>query len=115
MERENFETIEGLCEDLSASCSAIEEWLDNINPRTRNETSAANCILHEISNVRLFKNRIYSVCDSDDTGEATINEDSELFELYHMLPNRFSLGEWESLKEHINKWREENGYPQYCE
>lgn len=112
---ENFETIEGLCEDISASCGAIEEWLDNIKPRTRNETSAVSCIRHELSNVRLFKDRVYRVCEDDGTDGATLNEDSEVFELSKMLPNKFSLGEWESLKTAINKWREENGYPQYCE
>lgn len=115
MNTENFETIEGLCEELTASCLAISEWIDELKPRTRNETSVVSCIRHELSNVELFKDRIYGVCEDSYTDEATIDENSEVFELAEMLPKKFSLGEWESLKEHINKWREENGYPQYRE
>ena len=114
MNTENFESIEALCEDISTSCGAIEGLLDNLKPRTRNETSAVSCIRHELSNVRHFKDSLYGVCEDDGTDGATLNKDSEVFELSKMLPNKFSLGEWESLKTAINKWREENGYPQYC-
>lgn len=114
MNTENFETIEGLCEELTSSYTAIEECLDELKPRTRNETSVVSCIRNELHNIRDFRYRIYGVCEDSYTDEATIDKNSEVFELVPMLPKKFSLGEWESLKEHINKWREENGYPQYC-
>lgn len=112
MNSENFETIEGLCEEITASCSAIEEWLDNLKPRTRNETSAVSCIRHELANVSLFKDRIYGVCEDSYVDEGKDDVPAEVLELAPMLPKKFSLGEWESLKDHINKWKEENGYPQ---
>lgn len=113
MNSENFETIEGLCEELTASCLAISEWLDSLKPRTRQETSVVSCIRHELSNVGLFKDRIYGVCEDSYVDEQRENVPAEVLELADMLPNKFSLGEWESLKEQINKWREENGYRQY--
>ena len=115
MNSENFETIEGLCEALTYSYTAIEECLDELKPRTRHETSVVNCIRNEIHNIRDFGYRIYGVCEDDCTDEDTIDKDSEALDIVPMLPKKLSLGEWESLKEHINKWREENGYPQHCE
>lgn len=115
MNTENFETIEGLCEALTSSYTAIEECLDELKPRTRHETSVVSCIRNELHNIRDFRYRIYGVCEDDYTDEDTIDKDSEALDLVPMLPKKFSLGEWESLKEHINKWREENGYPQYRE
>ena len=41
MNSENFETIEGLCEELTASYTAIEECLDELKPRTRYEYNMA--------------------------------------------------------------------------
>lgn len=115
MNTENFETIEGLCEALTSSYTAIEECLDELKPRTRHETSVVSCIRNELHNIRDFRYRIYGVCEDSCEDERRENVPAEVSELADMLPNKFSLGEWESLKEHINKWREENGYPQYRE
>ena len=115
MNSKNFETIEGLCESLTSSYTAIEECLDELNPRTRHETSVVSCIRNELNNIRDFRYRIYGVCEDSYVDEQRVNVPAEVLELAPMLPNKFSLGEWESLKEHINKWREENGHPQYCE
>lgn len=115
MNTENFETIEGLCEALTSSYTAIEEWLDEIKPRTRHETSVVNCIRNELNNIRDFCCRIYGVCEDSYADEQREAVPAEVSELADMLPNKFSLGEWESLKEQINHWREENGYPHYRE
>ena len=114
MNSENFETIEGLCEALTSSYTAIEECLDELKPRTRHETSVVNCIRNELNNIRDCRYRIYGVCEDSYVDEQREAVPAEVLELADMLPNKFSLGEWESLKEYISKWREENGYPQYC-
>lgn len=110
MNSENFETIEGLCEALTSSYTAIEECLDELH-----ETSVVSCIRNELNNIRDFRYQIYGVCEDSYVEEGRDDVPAEVLELAPMLPKKFSLGEWESLKEHINKWREENGYPQYHE
>lgn len=114
MNSENFETIEGLCEALTSSYTAIEECLDELKPRTRHETSVVSGIRNELHNIRDFRYRIYGVCEDSYVDEQRDAVPAEVLELADMLPNKFSLGEWESLKEHVKQWREENGYPQYC-
>ena len=54
MNSENFETIEGLCEALTSSYTAIEECLDELKPRTRRETSVVSCIRKENELTFLF-------------------------------------------------------------
>lgn len=115
MNIENLETIEGLCEALTSSYTAIEECLDELNPRTRHETSVVNCIRCELHNIRDFRYRIYAECETCYVDEEKVHVPAEVLELAPMLPSKFTVGEWESLKEHIDKWREENGYPQYHE
>lgn len=114
MNSENFETIEGLCEALTSSYTAIEECLDELKPRTPHETSVVSCIRNELHNIRDFRYRIYGVCEDSYADEQRESVPAEVLELADMLPNKFSLGEWESLKEHVKHWREENGYTQYC-
>lgn len=113
MTEKNFETIEGLCEALTSSYTSIEECLDELKPRTRHETSVVSCIRNELHNIRDFRCRIYGVCEDSYVEEGRDNVSAEVLELVPMLPKKFSLGEWESLMEHINKWREENGYQKY--
>lgn len=112
MERNSFESIEGICEEITASCTAIADWLDQLKPKTKAQVLAVDNIRKELSNIPYFKDRIYGICENDGGDEALESHKvSQYSEVIEMLPSgNLSLGEALSLKEHINQWKAENGY-----
>lgn len=111
MKKEDFDSIEGLCEEITASVNAIEEWLDDIKPRSKAQVSAVDNIRKELSNIPYFKDRIYGVCENDYCESKDTEDLSQYNEIIAILPSgKLSLGEMLSLKEHVNQWKTENGY-----
>lgn len=111
MKGKDFESIEGICEEITASVSAIDEWLDQLKPKTKAQVSAVDNIRKELSNIPYFKDRIYGICENDYCDERDAKDLSQYYEIIAILPNgKLSLGEMLSLKEHVNQWKAENGY-----
>ena len=116
MNEKHWSSFEAQYEDLNTSLEAIEETLGNCCElrlsKSIEETLRAVCC--EVRNAKQSAGAIYSTC-ADDHCEDTGVDISQYEEVVEMLPTgNMSLGEVESLKEHINKWRAENGYSTYC-
>ena len=47
----------------------------------------------------------HSSCQLDDLNDTLVND------IYDYIPDGLSVGEYDSLKEVLNKWRTDNGYP----
>lgn len=110
MKEKDFESIEGICEEITASVSAIDEWLDQLKPKTKAQVSAVDNIRKELSNIPYFKDRIYGICENIYCDEPETDL-SQYDEIISILPSgKLSLGEMLSLKEHVNQWKAENGY-----
>lgn len=111
MKEQNFNSIEGLCEEITASVSAINEWLDQLKPKTKAQVLALGNIRKELSNIPYFKDSIYRICEDDYCEEDDSVDISQYEEVIEILPSgNLSLGEVESLKEYIKNWKVENGY-----
>lgn len=98
MKRDNWCKIERYMESLTATVQDLEDG----------EMSKAEAI----SDIRALADDIYTVCEEDycDSGDEDLN--AEYDEIVALLPDtKLSLAEMLSLKETIQKWRDEHGYP----
>ena len=98
MKRDNWCKIERYTEGLTATVQDLED----------DEISKAEAI----SDIRTLTDDIYTVCEQDycDSGDEDLN--AEYDEIIALLPDtKLSLAEMLSLKETIQKWRDEHGYP----
>lgn len=117
MTDENWSSFEAQHEDLNTSLEAIEETLGTcfefrLGKRIE-ETLRAVC--GEIRNAKLYASAIYSTCENDHCEADDSVDISQYEEVIEMLPSgNLSVGEVESLKEHINQWKVENGYSTNC-
>lgn len=98
MKEENWNRIELYVEGIDTALNGLEQG----------ETEEAMAI----SDIREYMNDIYTVCENDYCDSCDEEVSSEYDEIIAMLPaTRLSLAEMLSLKETIQKWRDEHGYP----
>lgn len=98
MKRDNWCKIKRYIESLTATVQDLDDG----------EMSKAEAI----SDIRALADDIYFVCDDDyyDSGDEDLI--AEYDEVVALLPDtKLSLAEMLSLKETIQKWRDEHGYP----
>lgn len=98
MKRDNWCNIERYTEGLMATVQDLEDG----------EISKAEAI----ADIRALSDDIYTVCEHDycDSGDEDLN--AEYDEIVALLSDtKLSLAEMLSLKETIQKWRDEHGYP----
>lgn len=97
MKKENWDRVESYLEDIISDLDDLENG--NIKQ------------LVAISNIRTLADDLYTVCEDDyDSSDEELSLEHE--EIIAMLPNtKLSLAEMLSLKETIQKWRDEHGYP----
>lgn len=98
MKKENWDRVESYLEGITMDLDDLEQG---------EITKAA-----AISNIRGLADDIYTVCEDDYCDSSDEELSSEYEEIIAMLPNtKLSLAEMLSLKETIQKWRDEHGYP----
>lgn len=90
----------------------IETYLEGINMDLNDLRDGEIEVLVAVSNIRGFVEDIYTVCEDDycDSTDETLSPQYD--EVVTLFPDaNLSLGELLSLKETIQKWRDEHGYP----
>ena len=90
----------------------IETYLEGINMDLNDLEQGEITKTAAISNIRGFADDIYTVCEDDycdSTDEALSPQYDEVVALFP--DTTLSLGELLSLKETVQKWRDEHGYP----
>lgn len=98
MKKENWNRIESYIKDITMDLDDLEN--DEIIKATA------------ISNIRDFADDIYTVCEEDYCDSSDEDLSPEYEEIIAILPDtKLSLAEMLSLKETIQKWRDEHGYP----
>ena len=113
MEKENWSDVECQTEAISESLTVIEEAVaeaSGMRVGKRLFQLLIN-IKNECENIKCVNNIIYTTCESDycnDCSDALSGYD----DIFGLLPNgnKLSLSEMQSLVEHINNWKVENGY-----
>lgn len=81
---------------ISELANSIEDHLDDL------DSTSLSDLLDEVQSLQSDATELRGLVDDIEL------EDSDLGEL---IPEDLSAGEAESLKEAVNKWRTENGYP----
>jgi ferredoxin len=98
MKKENWDHIEAYVEDIHLT-------LDDLEQGEITEALA-------ISDIRDSVNDLYTVCENDYCDSCDVNVSPEYKEIIAILPDtKLSLSEMLSLKETIQRWRDEHGYP----
>lgn len=98
MKKENWTHIEAYVEDINATLEDLEQG----------ELTKAVAI----SDIRDYASDIYTVCENDYCDSSDDDISPEYEEIIAILPDtKLSLAEILSLKETIQKWRDEHGYP----
>ena len=98
MKKENWKRVESYLEGIGMDLDDLEQG----------EITKAEVI----SNIRVFADDIYTVCEDDycDSTDETLSPQYD--EIVALFPDtNLSLTEMLSLKETIQKWRDEHGYP----
>lgn len=114
MKKDNWSDVECQTEAINESVAVIEESVAEIRSlRVGNRLLQLLVnIKNECENIKYGNDRIYTTCESDycDTCADVPSGYDSIFEL---LPDgdKLSVNEMQSLMEHINKWRTDNGYP----
>ena len=98
MKQDNWCKIERYIEGLTATVQDLED----------NEISKAEAV----SDIRALTDDIYTVCEEDYCDSSDEDLNAEYDEIIALLSDtKLSLAEMLSLKETIQKWRDEHGYP----
>lgn len=98
MKKENWRRVESYLEGITMDLDDLEQ-----GKITKAEA---------ISNIRSFADDIHIVCEDDYCDSSDEELSPEYDEIIAVLPDtKLSLGEILSLKETIQKWRDEHGYP----
>lgn len=98
MKKENWNCIESYIENINTTLDDLEQG----------ETKEAVAI----SAIREYTSDLYTVCENDYCDSCDEKVPPEYDEIIAILPAaKLSLAEMLSLKETIQKWRDEHGYP----
>lgn len=98
MKKENWDNVRTYLDDIDIDLDDLES--DDITKATA------------ISNIRGLAADIYTICEDDYCDSCIEGAPDEYDEIIAMLPNtKLSLAEMLSLKETIQRWRDEHGYP----
>ena len=90
----------------------IETYLEGINMDLNDLRDGEIEVLAAVGNIRGFAEDIYTVCEDDYCDSCDEEVSPEYDEIIAILPDtKLSLAEMLSLKETIQKWRDEHGYP----
>lgn len=99
-------------EGLNVACEDAQEILEKIlNSRISEKVrDIAVELKSELKNIDYYADTLYSECDKLDTKHGGLEGYEELAQL---LPpaNKLSRGEWDSLVDAIQQWRQDNGLP----
>ena len=113
MTHENWSDVESQTEAISESLTVIEEAVAEARGMRvgKRLSQLLINIKNECENIKCNNDSIYAACESDycDAGSDTPSGYADIFGL---LPDgdKLSLYEMQSLVEHINNWKVENGY-----
>lgn len=98
MKRENWSRVESYLDDIATTLNG----LDNSDIE----------VPEAVSDIRNYAEDIYTICEDDYYNSADEDICAEYDEIIAILPDtKLSLAEILSLKETIQKWRDEHGYP----
>jgi hypothetical protein len=90
----------------------VKSYLEGINMVLNDLEQGEPMTAMAISDIRCFVNDLYTVCEDDYCDSSDEELPPEYEEIIAVLPDtKLSLGEMLSLKETIQKWRDEHGYP----
>lgn len=97
---------------LGVACEDAQEFLTMILTCKISEKvrDIAVGLKTELKNIKYYSDKLYTECDSLDTKHEGLEGYEELAQL---LPpaNKISRGEWDSLVDAIQQWRQDNGLP----
>jgi hypothetical protein len=116
MKEQNWNSIESLCEAITASLDVIDESIADIRSVRLGKRidELLTTISNEVNNVRLGSDRIYSDCEDDyaDTNNEQFRAD-DWEELVELLPDPtlMSASDMNSLLDAVNNWRVSCGLP----
>lgn len=113
MEKENWSDVECQTEAIIESLTVIEEAIAEVRGMRvgKRLLQLLINIKNECENIKFSNDRIYTTCESDYC-DACSDVPSGYDEILGLLPDggKLSLSEMQSLAEHINNWKVENGY-----
>ena len=113
MKKENWSDVECQTEAISESLTVIEEAIAEVRGMRVGKRlfQLLINIKNECENIKCSNDRIYTTCESDYC-DACSDAPSGYDDIFGLLPDvdRLSLSEMQSLVEHINNWKVENGY-----
>lgn len=114
MDEKHFERIGNLIDVFAAETEDMMDMAKKLaEPRVSSEDrkEIATRLKLTAKQINTIASRIYGVCeDSYATNKPTVAIDPDIAELIPPAAN-LSLGEFVSLKDKLNEWRHENGYP----
>lgn len=98
MNADTWNTIESILEDIENDAQDIIDYESDHN-------KMANNILR-------YSDRLYSICEEEYATSSDINLE-EYEDIFAMLPDtHLSVEEHDSLRDTINQWRKDHGYPE---
>lgn len=106
--------IESLCEDLKNSVEKCREDLQEIRGMKLG-TRLGNLLLDidaEIDNINVAQESVYTTCEEDYCDTHSDFDFEKYEEVIALLPDgsKLSMGEVDSLVEHVKAWKKEFGY-----
>lgn len=114
MDEKHFERIGNLIDAFAAETEDVMDMAKRLaEPRVSSEDrkEIATRLKLTAKQIDTIASRIYGVCeDSYATSKPAVAIDPDIAELVPPAA-RLSLGEFVSLKDKLNEWRRENGYP----
>lgn len=116
MKKENWSDVECQTEAINESLTVIEEAVAEASVRVGRVGKRLSQLLinikNECENIKCNNNRIYSTCESDYCNACSDAPSGYYEDIFRLLPDgdKLSLSEMQSLVEHINNWKVENGY-----
>ena len=113
MKKENWSDVECQTEAIGESITVIEDAVAEASDMRVNKrlSKLLSNIKNECECIKCYTDNIYTTCESDYCN-ACSDTPSGYDDIFGLLPDggKLSLSEMQSLVEHINNWKVENGY-----
>ena len=113
MKKENWSDVECQTEAIGESITVIEDAVAEASDMRVNKrlSKLLSTIKNECEYIKFYTDNIYTTCESDYCN-ACSDTPSGYDDIFGLLPDggKLSLSEMQSLVEHINNWKVENGY-----
>lgn len=99
MNADTWNTIESILEDINDDAWAIVDDESNYKKMARN--------------ILRYSDRLYSICEAEYATSSSIDPSEEYEDIFTMFPDtHLSVEEYDSLRDVINQWRKDRGYPE---